>query len=136
MIKRILVGTDTSASADLAVTAAAELARANQAELLVLYVQPEDQARDAFDPRKAPDPTRYLQAVLHRFPGLRAATRQRGGDPAEAILEVAKEERSDLIVVGNRGAGERRRFGRERVPNAIVRSSPCSVLVVDTRVAH
>ena len=35
----ILVGTDTSASADLAVDDAAELARARGAELLVLYVR-------------------------------------------------------------------------------------------------
>ena len=49
---------------------------------------------------------------------------------------MAVEERTDLIVVGNRGANERRRFGRERVPTAVVRTSPCSVLVVDTRAAQ
>ena len=37
----ILVGTDTSAAADLAVEDAARLARDRGAELLVLYVQPE-----------------------------------------------------------------------------------------------
>ena len=137
MIKKILVGTDTSASADLAVTAAAELARKNDADLLVLYVKPRHGAREAFDPKKAPDPSRYLHGLARRFPGVRTATRQsEGDDPARIITEVAAEERSDLVVVGNRGAGERRRFGAERVPNAVVRSSPCSVLVVDTRAAQ
>ena len=57
MIKRILVGTDTSASADLAVTAAAELARANEAELLVLYVQPEERGPPSL-PRERGGPLR------------------------------------------------------------------------------
>src|SRR5881397_3563525 len=103
MIRKILVGTDTSASADLAVAAAAELARSNDADLLVLYVRPDEASREVFDPRKAPDPGRYLMAVAGRFPGVRTATRQSEGDPAEAIVEVATAERSDLVVVGNRG---------------------------------
>jgi nucleotide-binding universal stress UspA family protein len=136
MIRKILVGTDTSASADLAVAAAAELARSNDAELLVLYVKRLDDARDAVDPKKPPDTSRYLRALTHRFPGVRTTTREGEGDPAREICQVAKAERSDLIVVGNRGAAERRRFGREGVPNAVVRHSPCSVLVVDTRLAQ
>ena len=49
MIQKILVGTDTSASADLAVQTAAGLALAHDAELLILHVKRE-QVRDAFDP--------------------------------------------------------------------------------------
>jgi nucleotide-binding universal stress UspA family protein len=137
MIKKILVGTDTSSSADMAVATAAELARKNDAELLVLYVKPKQGARDAFDPKKAPDPGRYLHGLARRFPGVRTATREsEGDDPARVICAVAAEERSDLVVVGNRGARERRRFGAERVPNAVVRTCPCSVMVVDTRAAQ
>jgi len=52
-MKKILVGTDTTASADLAVRDAAELARARGAELLVLYVAPEGELRAVVDPGKA-----------------------------------------------------------------------------------
>ena len=55
-MKKILVGTDTSASADLAVEAAAALARVSDAELLVLHVRGESAAHDAADPRKSADP--------------------------------------------------------------------------------
>jgi nucleotide-binding universal stress UspA family protein len=36
MMRKILVGTDTSTSADLAVEAAADLARSNDADLLII----------------------------------------------------------------------------------------------------
>ena len=55
MIKKVLVGTDTSAAADLAVDAAAELARTNDAQLVVVYAKPGNGASEAFDPGKAPD---------------------------------------------------------------------------------
>ena len=48
-MKKILVGTDTSAAADLAVQAAAHLARADGAELLVLQVRSNGFAHDAAD---------------------------------------------------------------------------------------
>ena len=56
MMKKILVGTDTSASADLAVREAARLAATDDAELLVLHVRSDASARDAVDPKKSADP--------------------------------------------------------------------------------
>ena len=55
-MKKILVGTDSSASADLAVEEAARLARSSDAELLVLQVRAGEAALDAADPRKTADP--------------------------------------------------------------------------------
>jgi nucleotide-binding universal stress UspA family protein len=136
MIQKILVGTDTSASADLAVKAAAELARAHQAEMLVLYVKPPVEAREVFDPHKVPDPTRYLGSISGRFPDLKTRTRQEAGDAAEALCKVAAEERADMIVVGNRGMHGKRRSLLGSVPGGVVRRAPTSVYIVDTRVAH
>jgi nucleotide-binding universal stress UspA family protein len=136
MIQRILVGTDTSAAADLAVRAAAELARAHQAEMLVLYVKPPLDAREVFDPHKAPDPNRYLGSISQRFPDLRTRTRQEDGDAARAICLVAAEERADMIVVGNRGLRGKRRTLLGSVPGTIVRNAPTSVYIVDTRAAQ
>jgi nucleotide-binding universal stress UspA family protein len=136
MVEKILVGTDTSASADLAVEAAAGLARVHDAELLVVYVKPPVEAREVFDPRKAPDPDGYLRRIGERFPGVRTRTRKEAGDPVEAICAVADEERADVIVVGNRGTHGRRREFLGSVPGGLIRQSPASVYIVDTRIAQ
>lgn len=51
------------------------------------------------------------------------------GDPASAVLQVAREQGADLVVVGNLGVD--RRF-LTSVPTTVVRESPCDVLVVAT----
>jgi nucleotide-binding universal stress UspA family protein len=67
---------------------------------------------------------RGLEAVIH--PAL--------GQPAEAVIRVAEQEKADLIVVGNKGmAGKRRVLGS--VPNSVAHGAPCSVLLVDTHEA-
>jgi nucleotide-binding universal stress UspA family protein len=135
-MKKILVGTDTSASADLAVRAAADLARVNDAELLVLHVRPPTQAFDAADPKKSADPDGYLASMTARFPDVRVRSWAESGDPAERLCEIAADERVDAIVVGNKGVRGSRWRVRESVPTLVVRHSPCSVLIVDTRSAQ
>jgi nucleotide-binding universal stress UspA family protein len=135
-MNKILVGTDTTASADLAVKDAAELARQRDAELLVLYVRSEPDLRTAVDPSKAASPETYLAAIPGRFPDVTARTRIERGDAAERICEVAAEERADTIVLGNRGVHGSRWRVRDSVPNMVLRHSPCSVYIVDTRKAQ
>jgi nucleotide-binding universal stress UspA family protein len=134
MIKKVLVGTDTSAAADLAVDAAAELARTNEAELLVVYASSGDST--AFDPGKAPDPGTYLKDLSNRFPAVSTIAREEAGDPVEVLCSVAEAEGADVIVVGNRGTHDRRRRYLRSVPNGVVHCAPCSVFVVDTRKAQ
>jgi nucleotide-binding universal stress UspA family protein len=136
MMRKILVGTDTTASADMAVSAAAELAGEREAELLVLYVRSDDRATEAADPRKPADPQRYLARMSERFPQIRIRSWSEPGDPAERICEVAAEERVDTIVLGNKGVHGPRWHVRESVPNLVLRHAPCSVLIVNTRVAQ
>ncbi len=57
------------------------------------------------------------------------------GDPADALLGVAKACRADLIVVGNRGMSGLKRFVLGSVPNKVAHQSDCSVLIVDTDAA-
>jgi nucleotide-binding universal stress UspA family protein len=135
-MKKILVGTDTSAAADLAVRSAAELAAVGDAELLVLYVRPEGAPHDVADPRKSPDADRYLRQMSERFPGLRVRSWSETGDPAQRLVEAAERERVETIVLGNKGAHGSRWRVRESVPTMVVRHSPCSVFIVDTRVAQ
>jgi nucleotide-binding universal stress UspA family protein len=132
----ILVGTDTTASADLAVQDAARLARARGAELLVLYVAPTDGLQAAVDPGKAASPEAYLSAIPRRFDDVATTTRMETGDAAEQICRVATAVGADTIVVGNRGVHGPRWRLHESVPNDVLRHSPCSVLVVDTRRAQ
>src|SRR5919204_6974879 len=136
MISKVLVGTDTSASADLAVEAAADLAAGNEAELLVLYVRSDANGGEAADPKKAADPERYLERMAARFPSLKIRSWAEPGDPAERIVEVAAAERVDAIVVGNKGVHGSRWRGRGSVPTMVVRHAPCSVYIVDTRAAQ
>jgi nucleotide-binding universal stress UspA family protein len=132
----ILVGTDTSAAADLAVEDAARLARDRGAELLVLYVQPASDLRAVVDPDRAADPGAYLARISDRFPGVLTRTRMERGEPADRICDVAAEESAETIVLGNRGAQGTRWRVRDSVPNILLRHAPCSVFIVDTRKAQ
>ncbi len=135
-MRTILVGTDTTAAADLAVENAAGLARARGAELLVLYVRPDSDLRTVVDPARSADPDGYLASMRERFPDVLTRTRTERGDPAETICEVAAEESADTIVIGNRGANGSRWAVRDAVPTLVLRHAPCSVFIVDTRRAQ
>ncbi len=135
-MRTILVGTDASAAATLAVEEAAVLARAHDAELVVVSVRPPVDAREVFDPYALPDLRTHLDGLAVRLEGVKVRTRQVSGDPAETLCESAEEEGADVIVVGNRGTRGKRRWFLGSVPNAVVHHAPCSVLVVDTREAQ
>ena len=132
----ILVGTDTSAAADLAVEDAARLAHERGAELLVLYVKSQSDVRAVVDPDRAADPKAHLQRLTERFPGIHASMRIEDGDPADRICDVAAEVSAETIVLGNRGTQGSRWRVRESVPNLVLRHAPCSVYIVDTRRAQ
>ncbi|TMK36604.1 MAG: universal stress protein [Actinobacteria bacterium] len=132
----ILVGTDSSAAADLAVDHAARLARDRESDLVVLLVRSDGDLRSVVDPGKAADPGRYLAHVAQRFPGVPTSTRVEHGEAAERIVAVAQELSADTIVVGNRGTHGSWWRVRDSVPNLVLRHSPCSVFIVDTRRAQ
>jgi nucleotide-binding universal stress UspA family protein len=132
----IVVGTDTSAAADLAVQDAARLAKARDAELLVLLVRSDDDLRRTVDPGLAADPQRYLDGLGERFPGVATSSRIESGDPAERLCAVADEVQADTIVVGNRGTRGNWWRVKDSVPNLVLRHAPCSVYIVDTRRAQ
>ncbi len=132
----IVVGTDSSAAADLAVEGAARLARERGDELVVLYVRSDGDLRAVVDPERAADPAAYLARIPQRFPDVVTRTRVETGDPAARICDVAAEERAETIVIGNRGAHGSRWAVKDSVPNIVLRHAPCSVYIVDTRRAQ
>jgi len=132
----ILVGTDSSAAADLAVDQAARLAHDRESDLVVLLVRPDGDLRSVVDPGKAADPDRYLAHVAQRFPEVPTTTRVERGEAAERIVAVAEELRADTIVVGNRGTRGSWWRVKDSIPNIVLRHAPCNVLIVDTRRAQ
>ena len=56
----------------------------------------------------------------------------RVGDAADAILDVAEEQKSDMIIVGSKGMTGATRFLLGSVPNKVSHHAPCSVLIVRT----
>jgi nucleotide-binding universal stress UspA family protein len=146
MFASIVVGTDGSDTAGKAVDAAVELARPASATLeIVSAYEPVPAQRLRAGARQVPadlewmvNPREDVEATLAeaagrvRAAGLTARTYAREGDPADAILDVAEERGSDLIVVGNRGMTGAKRFLLGSVPNRVSHHAPCSVLIVRT----
>ena len=64
--------------------------------------------------------------------GVKVNTFARQGDPADAILDVAEENKADLIMVGNKGMTGAKRFLLGSVPNKVSHHAPSSVLIVRT----
>ena len=147
MFGSIVVGTDGSATAAIAVRHAIELARELGARLqIVSAYEPVSQQRLRSEQIEVPKDLQWMinprEDVLELLEsaGREAAhagvaqveTFARQGDAADAILDVAEEQRSDLIVVGNRGMTGAKRFLLGSVPNKVSHHAPCSVLIVRT----
>jgi len=52
------------------------------------------------------------------------------GEPFEKIVETAKNENYDLIVMGNRGFSKIKRFFVGSVTQRVISEAPCPVLVI------
>ena len=146
MFRSIVVGTDGSDTATTAVRQAIELARAVGARIeLVSAYEPVSDARLREESIVVPkdlhwmiNPREDVLATLEEAAGeIRTADVEveifaRQGDPADAILDVAEERGSDLIVVGNKGMTGAKRFLLGSVPNKVSHHAPCSVLIIRT----
>lgn len=125
MYRRLLVGTDGSDTAAIAVRAAAALANALRADLVAVFAREPDQPGPT-------DPTLDRAVSISGEHGVEAKPEVREGEPAEAIMESAEEHGVDLIVLGNRGMGTARRFVLGGVPDQVSHYSPCDLLIVRT----
>ena len=146
MFRSIVVGTDGSDTATQAVREAIELARCVGARIeLVSAYEPVSDARLREESIVVPqdlqwiiNPREDVLATLEsaageiRAAGVEVEVFARQGDPADAILDVAEERGSDLIVVGNKGMTGAKRFLLGSVPNKVSHHAPCSVLIIRT----
>jgi len=146
MFESILVGTDGSDTALEAVAQAIDLTLKLDATLQVVSAYepvsnqrlreesreiPED-VQWSVNPREDVDATLKEAADQAEKAGIKVETFCRQGDPADAILDIAEEQRADLIIVGNKGMTGAKRFVLGSVPNKVSHHAPCSVLIIRT----
>jgi nucleotide-binding universal stress UspA family protein len=143
----VIVGTDGSATAELAVRHAARMAAAAHAPLTVVSAYettgdelarrqadrlPEDIRWTLTDRAQAEDLARR-GGKLARAEGVdEVELRADAGGPADVLLGVASELDADLIVVGSRGLTSPARFVLGSVAGSIAHHAPCDVLIVQT----
>ncbi|MGZ4179024.1 MAG: universal stress protein [Solirubrobacteraceae bacterium] len=145
MFESILVGTDGSDAAGVALAHAVRLASSLGARLqIVAAYEPVPERHLRIERVHVPTDVQVnmreeVLALLEsaqrdaEAAGLtRIETFARVGDAADAILDVAEEQGSDLIVVGNKGMTGATRFLLGSVPNKVSHHAPCSVLIVRT----
>jgi nucleotide-binding universal stress UspA family protein len=145
MFSNIVVGTDGSDTAAVAVNLAADLARQHGALLHVVnaykvstggvaVVQAgamavADHGLSGEVARGASE--KLLTEVAQTISDANVTTRAAVGSPADVVIAVAEEVGADLIVVGSKGMrGARRVIGS--VPNTIAHRAPCHVLIAKT----
>jgi nucleotide-binding universal stress UspA family protein len=138
-MRSIVVGTDGSKDAELAIERAAEIAKGTGArvDLVTVLHDPTFHEPIASSARMGDvDIGDVAEGVLARGArrleetGLEVETHTRQGDPARALIEIADELDADLIVVGARGRTSLERFLLGSVSNKLSHYAGRSVMVV------
>lgn len=119
---RILLATDGSEEAELALTTAVDLAISTGSELHVTTVGLEVEARETLDGQTSKvEEAGGVVAEAHLVTGRR---------PEEEIVALSERVGAGLIVVGSRGMGGVRRALMGSTSDWVVRNARCPVLVV------
>lgn len=126
-VRRILVATDRSASAERAVAWAAEMAARYEAELHLLQVL---LPADATRARAAAHELEQHAAALAGGRGRASVVVHEA--PADAIVEATERLAIDVVVVGSVGMSGRKEFLLGNIPNRVSHNARCTVVIVDT----
>ncbi len=140
-IRRILLATDLSAASEGASLQALDLAHDLGSTLLIVSVIDPGSLRlpgGHFGARVDQVRTRREETAQElvsrgRAAGVRVNFLIWDGDPGESIVEAARSEQVDLVVVGSHGRGSVGRFLIGSVSDYVVRHADCPVLVVRAR---
>jgi nucleotide-binding universal stress UspA family protein len=143
----VVVGTDGSETAAVAVQQAADMAVAFNAELLIVTAF-EDRPSRGDRAESVPDDISWQitdsgvaeghalsasrVAVGRGLPANKVHSISERGEPADALITVAEERGGDLIVVGSKGMSSASRFLLGNVPNKVSHHAPCDVIIVHT----
>jgi nucleotide-binding universal stress UspA family protein len=140
----IVVGVDPSDTVRIVADKAAELAQVLRAPVHLVCAAYRPRVRDDHTETQAEEILgearedsvlrRALIETAHTFRarGVKTALHARAGDPAEAILAVAEEQRARMIIIGSRGMRGARRYLLGDVPNKVAHHAPCGVMILKT----
>ena len=135
--KKILVPLDGSKYSEKALERACEFAKFFDSKLVLIYVIEKSIPLNFLDRKE------YLK-ILQKFgnkildnanssllkQGITPKIILKDGNIVNEIEKVAKKEKCDLIIVGNKGLGSVTRFLLGSVSNKLAQSSSCSVMIV------
>jgi nucleotide-binding universal stress UspA family protein len=136
----IVVGTDGSDSAMMAVVEAIDLAKGLGRPLHIVSAYKPLPVSGGLPPEfdGTVGALSQVEAVLAdaasraRMGGVDPETHAVEGDPADALCNTAEKISASVLVVGNKGLNSVKRFILGSVPSKIVHNSPCSTHIVNT----
>jgi nucleotide-binding universal stress UspA family protein len=147
MFKKILVTLDGSDPAKHALGFGADLAERDGAELVVLTVVPTvplyiaEEGEFSYYPQLIDDMEQFhkkllaevIQDLQSDHAGLKVSTILRKGNPTKNIVEAARVEDVDLIVIGNRGTGGLMSWMLGSTSRSVAEACTVPVLIVKDR---
>src|SRR5436309_2259267 len=142
--KSVVVGTDGSETAELAVRHAGELAATDQSRLVVVTAYepkgdqmvrgtegvPDDLRWTLTDRNQAEEFARRGRELAAKCGAKGIVAQAIAGGPADVLLESAHDVDADLIVVGSKGLTRAAGFGS--VASSVSHHASCDVLIVHT----
>lgn len=133
--KKILFSTDFSTQNDASLAQATALARDANATLIIVHVAEPPVAYMGEFYYGFPEPDRsalkkMLESIVPTDPAVPCKHVLLTGDPAAEIVQLAKNEGADLIVLGTHGRTGLARMLMGSVAEQVVRRAPCPVLTV------
>ncbi|MEQ1852032.1 MAG: universal stress protein [Chthoniobacteraceae bacterium] len=139
-LKRILVPFDFSTGAEHALEHSVNYARRFKAGLTLVHIVHLPYLGIGFGPgeglgmedRLVGDATEQLAAIAARLErkGVAAGTVVRVGHPVRDVVDVARREGADMIVMGTHGRSGLKHALLGSVAEGVLRHAPCAVLVV------
>lgn len=146
--KKILLPTDGSEYANKAAEHAIIIASQNNAEIIVLNVMettqlaslPVEDFTRKFKDILRQEKTNPLENISKVFDEhlkdkefrdqIKLTLKQKGGSPADIILQTVQDENIDMVIMGTSGKKGFERFLLGSVTEKVVRNSKCPVLTV------
>jgi nucleotide-binding universal stress UspA family protein len=130
---RVLCGVDGSESSAMTADVAAQVAALADADFRVIHVIPVFRGGNEEWEVGAEEPVPpELQPALDRARarGVQPVLEMAMGRPENALVEVARRDAADLVVVGHRGISGIQRLLLGSVGEHVTSHAPCSVLIV------
>ena len=139
LFHRIVVPTDFSDCAEEAWKLAQRVAETLQSEVVLVhvFVPPPiygdplvisaDKTWEVYEKAR-----QWVAEALDKDKGVTVRPGMRTGSPAQEIVDVARSEQADLVIMGTHGRGGMSRVLLGSVADRVIRLAPCPVLTVRT----